>query len=65
MYLVRAGFIEETLAGKPMKEAMDWIDEIIPPSIGMLEKASMDKKTARRYSRRWTRGYFCIGGFLK
>jgi hypothetical protein len=44
LYFIRGEFIEEALVGKPMNEAMEWIEEVIHPSLEMLDKASMEKK---------------------
>ncbi len=43
-FLVRGEFVEANIAGKPMEEAISWIEAAIHPSLEMLDKATREKK---------------------
>jgi hypothetical protein len=43
-YLIRGEFVEENIAGKPLEENIRFIESVVHPSLGMLEKAVHEKK---------------------
>jgi len=43
-YHVKAEFVEENIAGKPMEEIISWIEMVIHPSLEMIEEWIQDKK---------------------
>ena len=43
-YLVRGEYVEENTAGKPIPDAISWIETVVHPSLELLEKAVQEKK---------------------
>ncbi len=60
LYFVKAEFIEENNAGKPMQEIMTFIEGTIAPSLEALEKAMQTKKVTGGLAAGEREGYFII-----
>jgi muconolactone delta-isomerase len=60
LYFVKAEFIEENNAGKPMQEIMTFIENTIAPSLEALEKAMQAKKVSGGLAAGERQGYFII-----
>ncbi|MDA4127085.1 MAG: muconolactone Delta-isomerase family protein [Thaumarchaeota archaeon] len=43
-YLIRGVYVEENTAGKPLLEAIQWIEKVVHPSLEMMEKSVHEKK---------------------
>ncbi len=73
LYFVKAEFVEENNAGKPMQEIMSFIEGTIAPSLEALEKAMQAKKVTGGLAAGGREGYFImdaasheeIGEFLR
>ncbi len=60
LYFVKAEFIEENNAGKPVQDIMTFIEEIIAPSLETLEKAIQAKKITGGLAAGEREGYFIM-----
>jgi len=43
-FLVKGEFVEENIAGKPIPDAISWIETVVFPSLELLEKTVQEKK---------------------
>jgi len=60
LYFVKAEFIEENNAGKPMQQIAAFIEGMIAPSLEMLEKALQDRKITGGLTAGAREGYFIL-----
>ena len=44
LYFVKAEFVEENIAGKPLEEQLSWIENVVHPSLEALENGMHEKK---------------------
>ena len=43
-HFVKAEFVEENIAGKPLQEQLGWIEKVVHPSLEALENGMHEKK---------------------